>query len=256
MKKYEILWHDSVDSTNSEAVRRLENLDNMSVIAARSQTAGRGKDTNKWLAAPGENLTFTMVLKYAAPGGRPHSHAHPGADCPHSPADPDCQNILTDAGAGRPPYPDFPAACQMAISAATAASAVNFLAGRGIAARVKWPNDIYVGDRKICGILIEHRITGASLRASIIGVGLNLNQTVFPSCLPNPVSVALLTGRKTDVDAALEEFCGIFSSKMDSVFGRLPHLSDVIARAFASEDGASGDQNLRAGFAQCVDILL
>ncbi len=216
MGKYRIQWYDTLDSTNSEAVRRLEELDNMSVIAARSQTAGRGKDTNKWLSSPGENLTFTVVLKYE----------------------------------------DFPAVCQMAISAATAAAVVNFLSEQEIDPRVKWPNDIYVGNRKICGILIEHRTVASALRASVIGVGVNLNQTVFPSCLPNPVSVAQLTGKKTDVEEALERFCEIFSSKMDSVFSRLPHLSDVIRRAFAAEDGAAGDENIRSGFAQCIDILL
>ena len=63
-----IIWYDEIDSTNSEAARRLGELDNMSVIAARCQTAGRGKDNRKWLAAPGENMTFTIVQKYALPG--------------------------------------------------------------------------------------------------------------------------------------------------------------------------------------------
>ena len=62
-----IIWYDEIDSTNSEAARRLGELDNMSVIAARCQTAGRGKDNRKWLAAPRENMTFTIVQKYALP---------------------------------------------------------------------------------------------------------------------------------------------------------------------------------------------
>ena len=216
MGKYRIQWYDTLDSTNSEAVRRLEELDNMSVIAARSQTAGRGKDTNKWLSSPGENLTFTVVLKYE----------------------------------------DFPAVCQMAISAATAAAVVNFLSEQGIDPWVKWPNDIYVGGEKICGILIEHRMHGDCLTSSIIGVGLNLNQTEFPPELVNPVSVAVLTGKRLDTDASLGRFCEIFTEKIRSAYRRLPHLRDVISGAFTCEDGASGDENLRACFAQCVNVLL
>ena len=61
------IWYDELDSTNSEAVRRLDSLDNMSVIAALCQSKGRGKDTRKWLSSPGENLTFTIVLRYDIP---------------------------------------------------------------------------------------------------------------------------------------------------------------------------------------------
>ena len=215
-KKYKIIWMDEVDSTNSEAVRRLESLDNMSVLAARCQSAGRGKDTHKWITAPGENLTFTIVLKYSY----------------------------------------FLAANQMLLSAAAAASVVNFLAGEGISAWVKWPNDVYVETKKICGILIEHRIKGTQLKSSIIGIGVNLNQTVFDPLVPNPTSVALLTGRKLDIDEALERFCGIFARKMELVYSETAHLGDIISRTFALENGAAGDENLRACFAECVNVLL
>ena len=215
-KKYKIIWMDEVDSTNSEAVRRLESLDNMSVLAARCQSAGRGKDTHKWITAPGENLTFTIVLKYSY----------------------------------------FLAANQMLLSAAAAASVVNFLAGEGISAWVKWPNDVYVEKKKICGILIEHRIKGTQLKSSIIGIGINLNQTVFDPLVPNPTSVALLTGRKLDIDEALERFCGIFARKMELVYSETAHLGDIISRTFALENGAAGDENLRACFAECVNVLL
>lgn len=215
-KKYNIIWMDEVDSTNSEAVRRVESLDNMSVLAARCQSAGRGKDTHKWITAPGENLTFTIVLKYSY----------------------------------------FLAANQMLLSAAAAASVVNFLAGEGISAWVKWPNDVYVEKKKICGILIEHRIKGKVLKSSIIGIGINLNQTVFDPLVPNPTSVALLTGRKLDINEALERFCGIFARKMELVYSETAHLGDIISRTFALENGAAGDENLRACFAECVNVLL
>lgn len=226
-----IIWYDEIDSTNSEAVRRLGELDNMSVIAARCQTAGRGKGRRKWLAAPGENLTFTVVLKYAETG-------------------------VSVSGRGGKALPPFPASCQMLLSAATAAGVVEFLGEQGISAWVKWPNDVYVGREKICGILIEHRMHGDCLTSSIIGVGLNLNQTEFPPELVNPVSVAVLTGKRLDTDACLGRFCEIFEEKIRSAYRRLPHLRDVISGALACENGAPGDENLRACFAQCVNVLL
>ncbi|MDE5795502.1 MAG: hypothetical protein K2H75_00165, partial [Muribaculaceae bacterium] len=86
-----------------------------------------------------------------------------------------------------------PARSQFSISEATALAVIDLLATYGLTATVKWPNDIYVGDRKICGILIEHAVMGTSIMHSIIGAGLNVNQTRFVSDAPNPVSLLQLT---------------------------------------------------------------
>lgn len=239
-----IIWYDELDSTNSEAVRRLDSLDNMSVIAALCQSKGRGKDTRKWLSSPGENLTFTIVLRYDAPatGGSQTSKASGPSG-----------NRDSKTPANLPP---FPASCQMLLSAAAAASVVAFLSEQGISAWVKWPNDVYVEGSKICGILIEHRMRENYLKESIIGIGININQTSFPEELANPVSVAVLTGKRLDLKPSLEKFCDIFSGKLHSVYRELPHLKDVITGAFAAEDGAARDENVRACFSECVNILL
>jgi len=55
---------------------------------------------------------------------------------------------------------------------------------------VKWPNDIYVSDKKICGILIQNFLKGDSIQQTIIGIGLNVNQTTWPADIPNPTSLA------------------------------------------------------------------
>ncbi len=57
--------------------------------------------------------------------------------------------------------------------------------------RIKWPNDIYVADRKICGILIENSITANGINHCIVGMGINVNQTEFRSDAPNPVSLSM-----------------------------------------------------------------
>ena len=70
--------------------------------------------------------------------------------------------------------------------------------------RIKWPNDIYVGNKKICGILISNKVKGANLSVSIVGIGLNVNQTVFPDWVPNPVSIKQVSGRDESLEVVLK----------------------------------------------------
>ena len=211
-----IIWFKELDSTNLEAKRNISLYDDMSVIAAVSQTAGRGQGDHTWHSVPGENLTLTIVLKHR----------------------------------------DFPASLQMGISAATVATMLRLLENNGIRARFKWPNDIYVGDKKICGILIDHSLKSEWLNWSIIGIGLNVNQTVFPPDLPNPVSMKSIDGQTRDCGRVLDSLAAIFADSISRLRGSLPQFRDIVGRAFASEDGAARDENLRAGFSECVDVLL
>ena len=180
-KKHDIIWLDTVDSTNDEARRRISDLDNLSVLSALEQTAGRGQRGNSWSAASGKNLTFTIVLKYG-------SHT----------------------------LPLVRALDQFAISEITALTVIDLLAVHGIEAKIKWPNDIYVGDRKICGILIEHSVREGMLSSSIVGVGLNVNQTEFDPSLPNPTSMILQnTATDFEIHEILKAFMDIFCRYID-----------------------------------------
>ena len=172
-----IIWIDSVDSTNKEVRRRLEGLDNMSVISAREQTAGRGQGDHKWHSLPGQNLTFTVLLKFADIG------------------------VLPAREAGR--INDF-----------VTSSLLAYLASRGIQARIKLPNDIYVKDKKICGMLIENILDGPNIDKTIIGIGLDVNQTDFPDDLPNPVSMAQLTGRTYVIEEELARLIAEMQSRL------------------------------------------
>ena len=176
-KLTDIRWYDTVESTNDEARRLLGELDNLSVIAARCQTAGRGQGDHKWHSRSGENLTFSVVLKF---GGE-------GALAPLAARD------------------------ALLITETVTLALRLYLADEGIKAHIKWPNDIYVGDLKVCGILIENILKGPDVDASIIGIGLNLNQTVFPEDIPNPTSLSLLTGRSYDPEGELVRFHRILS---------------------------------------------
>lgn len=70
---------------------------------------------------------------------------------------------------------------------------------------IKWPNDIYYGDKKVAGILVENAILGNEVKYSIAGIGLNVNQTTFVSDAPNPISLKQITGKEYDIDALMQQ---------------------------------------------------
>lgn len=167
---FAIEYIDSCTSTNSILAERSD-CHHGHTIACCEQTAGRGQRGNSWEAAPGENLTFSLLL-------RPHR------------LDAVRQFELS-----------------MIVSLAIVESLDSIFAeyGSDLKAKVKWPNDIYVGDKKICGILIENKLSGSAIERAIVGIGLNVNQTIFVSDAPNPTSIALLTGRLTPLKPYLEQ---------------------------------------------------
>lgn len=174
--RFNIDWIDSVDSTNNEVKRRMERLSDLSVISAAEQTSGRGQRGNIWLSEPGKNLTFSIAVKYEG-------------------------ELFADANPVN----------QFVINGVVSLSIVELLKTYGIDARIKLPNDIYVNDKKICGILIEHSVLGSSLVHSIIGVGLNVNQLDFDESLANPTSMLLeVSGDEMNLPSLLEELLDIF----------------------------------------------
>ena len=165
--KMRIKWLEEADSTNNVLLRHIQDYDNLSVIAAVKQTAGRGQRGNRWVSAPGDNLTFSLLLK---PDG-------------------------------------LPAREVMALTCLATLAVRDVLRDEGVPAVIKWPNDIYVGKRKICGMLVENGLEGTDIAWSVIGIGINLNQTDFPGELMNPTSLRRLTGRKYDIVSFLEIIC-------------------------------------------------
>lgn len=171
---------EETTSTNTLLKEHPDLIGPMTMAIALRQTSGRGQRGNFWESEAGKNLTFSFHFK---PEGT-------------APAE------------------------QFAISEAVALAIAETLSAYGIEARVKWPNDIYAGDRKICGILIEHSLFGKEITRSIVGIGLNVNQREFRSDAPNPVSMWHLTGRKHDIESLamtlgerLEKNLGIITTK-------------------------------------------
>jgi len=178
-KTWQINWYKELISTNETAQEAMQRCDNMSVIAAFEQTSGRGQGNHQWHSMSGENLTFSIVLKYR--------------------------------------HGAFDARKEKLVSDHTASSLIKYLQTKGITAWMKLPNDIYVSDKKICGILIRHKVMAGKLCGSIIGIGLNVNQKEFPSFLPNPVSMSMLTGLGYDIQKELEAFLEIFSENLEEL---------------------------------------
>ena len=134
------------------------------IILAERQTAGRGQRGHTWESALGENLTFSLLLE-----------------------------------------PLFlPPSEQFLISECVALGVCDALLHYGIEAQIKWTNDIYVGDEKLAGILIEHKLQGSALARTVAGIGLNVNQKAFSDDLPNPISMAQATGREFDREEVLQ----------------------------------------------------
>ncbi|MCH5326133.1 MAG: biotin--[acetyl-CoA-carboxylase] ligase [Duncaniella sp.] len=182
-----ITWIDTTTSTNSYLAAVASEHAHGDVIVADTQTDGRGQRGNSWEAAPGLNLTFSMLI---IPQG-------------------------------------IEAAAQFRISQAVALGVAQVL-GRllpSTSITVKWPNDIYAGDRKICGILIENSVSGRLITRSIAGIGINVNQLKFLSDAPNPVSMRQIAGIEfarepllAEVRAEILALLSLSARELDSLY--------------------------------------
>lgn len=160
----------TVDSTNKYAIELIPKIDPIegAVIWAIDQEAGKGRNNNSWESEGGKNLTFSIIL-----------------------------------------YPDFiNVDQQFYISKAVSLGVLDFIKEYADNATIKWPNDIYVNDKKISGILIENSIKGSDIQSCVVGIGLNVNQTVFKGDAPNPTSLKLILKNDIDLNESLEKICG------------------------------------------------
>ena len=201
---WKIVHIDETDSTNRWLQKYLatdERDDANMVVWAEYQTAGRGCGTNQWESERGKNLTFSILI-------------HPK---------------------------DLPATQQFHISMAISLAICEALEQYIGDVSIKWPNDIYWRNGKIGGILIENTLKGSIIMDSIIGVGLNVNQRVFKSDAPNPVSMWQICEHETDREALLKEILEAFERILDSKI-REQYLSKLYRRKgyhpYADKEGA------------------
>lgn len=160
-----------IDSTN-RFLKQLDSYkeDELTIAVADYQTAGKGQGSHTWESEAGKNLLFSLLV------------------CPHWV--PVCrQFVLSMVGA-------------LALKDALDSYADGFT--------LKWPNDVYWNDQKISGTLIETSLDSKGIKKFIFGVGVNINQQVFKSDAPNPVSLCQIVGHEVDRDEVLQKFIEAF----------------------------------------------
>lgn len=167
-----ILVLNETGSTNNYAMQLINEggAKNGSMVLSYYQKKGRGQRGNEWESTPGMNMLASVIL-----------------------------------------FPDFLSpAGQFYISKAVSIAIAEWLKPQTDDVLIKWPNDIYIGNKKIAGILIETSVMGSKLHSAVAGIGLNLNQTKFSEYIPNPVSLKTVTGKDYDLKQAAYEIRELF----------------------------------------------
>ena len=161
-----IIELEEVESTNQylSDLTGCQDVEHGTVVSAVFQSAGKGHGDASWESEPGKNILASIYLK----------------------------------------EPCIPVEKQFYLSKVVSLAISDMLKPLCPGTMIKWPNDIYIKDRKIGGILIENTITGRKLMSSVIGIGLNVNQEHFPSIIPAPASVILESGKPADVRILLK----------------------------------------------------
>ena len=146
-------------------------------------------DTNTWESERGKNLTFSLIL-----------------------------------------YPPFAADRQFVLNKAISLGIYDFLDAEipNEKISIKWPNDIYIGDRKVCGILIQNSVIGNRLEYVVVGIGLNVNQMVFTGDAPNPVSMKMVTGIEYSLDELIHRL-------LQSIFSRYIQVKPQTSRTIEND---------------------
>ncbi|HSH20657.1 MAG TPA: biotin--[acetyl-CoA-carboxylase] ligase [Draconibacterium sp.] len=174
-----IIFLTEVESTNNYANQLVLSKAAVegTVVLALHQKKGRGQQGNHWESEAGKNLLASIIL-----------------------------------------YPNFlHAAKQFYLSKIVSLALTDFLKKETNDISIKWPNDIYIHNKKVAGILIENAIKGQNISSAIIGMGLNLNQEKFLSDAPNPVSLKQITGK----DYEMEKIAQIISEKIEKWYHKL-----------------------------------
>lgn len=171
---------NTVNSTNIYALELIKQDQDLTerVISTRMQSNGKGQDRNSWESEPNCNLTFSLIIK---------------------PKELKAEN-------------------QFAITIAASLGILDFLNENKISSRIKWPNDILHGRKKIAGILIENTIIGELIQHSVIGIGLNINQANFKQLSDTAISMKEITGMYYNLDIALHQLLNCLNSRIEQMY--------------------------------------
>jgi BirA family transcriptional regulator, biotin operon repressor / biotin---[acetyl-CoA-carboxylase] ligase len=228
MRFQPVEWHETLDSTSAALRERAERgaAKAGAVVAAREQTAGRGRQGRPWVSVPGRDLAFSFLVESRAPAER----------------------VL---------------ALPMAVALAVA-EALTTLRG---AARVKWPNDVRVGGRKIAGILAERsdRQDGAAWLIVGVGVNVNMEEAAAARIGAPATSVRMETGQETPVEAALAAILAALPPQLDrweqggfeALRAEWEARSEIrVGDRLCAGHDRSAREGILAGYGPCGEMLL
>ena len=197
---FRMLELDEVGSTNN-FLKHLNTPGDQrtTLVTAEFQTAGKGAGTNRWESARGENLLLSLrVMPSNLPVRRMFALSEATA-------------LAVRETLASPLQTSPRGGLQAGLSGETEGGCL------GGTFTVKWPNDIYFGDSKVAGMLIENDLQGALVRSSVIGIGINVNQRRFLSDAPNPRSLADIVGHDVERRFVLEQFMERFTHYMKMI---------------------------------------
>ncbi len=192
--------YDSIDSTTAQAKKLVaDGAAEGTLVIAEEQTAGRGRLGRQWVSAKGMNLTYSLILRPALP----------------------------------------PQSVPMVSLYAAVAVAQALTAYAPVKPACKWPNDIMLKGKKVCGILSETLLNGDRVDAVILGIGININQTDFPDELQSTAtSLARETGKRFDRITILgsvllqleKQYRRLHTSSFDSIIEDWKELSPMLGK--------------------------
>lgn len=194
-----------VDSTNRFAIDWLVSKNKPvdgTVVFTPNQTAGRGQIGSRWESEPDKNINASIIF-----------------------------------------YPRFlPTQNQWRLNEAVSLAVADFLklvlpAKLIFFIKIKWPNDLYVFDRKIGGILIQNSLAGSQIQSSVVGIGLNVNQQIWLSNPPNPTSIFLETGLEFDPERLLADLCKCLEIRyLQLKTGQPDHRSEYLENLYRFDE--------------------
>lgn len=198
-----ILTFDTLTSTNSTAISLISSQKPVegTIVCAAFQTAGRGQPGNSWESEAGKNLLFSIIL-----------------------------------------YPEFiKPENQFLVSMTVSLGMSDYLNSIFPGVSIKWPNDIYVKNDKIAGILLESSTMEDRVMYMVAGIGLNVNQVKFTGNAPNPVSMSMITGKEYSTEAVLANLAAFLDKRYSQLNeGRFNEIKqEYTAKLFRSGTWAS-----------------
>jgi BirA family biotin operon repressor/biotin-[acetyl-CoA-carboxylase] ligase len=193
-----IIFYETLTSTNTTAssILKEKEVPEGTVVRADFQTEGKGQPGRRWESEKGKNLLISIIL-------------FP-------------QSISPDE--------------QFQISMTVSLGICDFTGRYLNGSMIKWPNDIYIKNDKIAGILIENSIQGEKIQSSVAGIGFNINQEKFDPGIRNPVSLKMITGNEHDTDLCLKQILSDLDKRYKQLlYGNRESIrNEYIARLYKS----------------------